>query len=45
MRRPETQWEQMEQANVRPGWTNRRPAESIEAEMNDEPKRSVRRPK
>lgn len=45
MRRPETQWEHMEQAGVRAGWTNRRPNESMEAEMNDEPNRSVRPPK
>ncbi len=36
IRKPEPQIEHMERANVRPGWTNRRPAESIESEMNDE---------
>ncbi len=40
MRRPEEQWEHMEQANVRPGWSARRPAEVIEAETKDEKRRT-----
>ncbi len=40
MRRPEEQWEHMEQANVRPGWSARRPESDIEAEMNDEKRRT-----
>ncbi len=38
MRRPETDWEQIQVARVRIGFTRRRPAESIEAEMGDEKK-------
>ncbi len=45
IRKPEMQVEHMEKANVRPGWNSRRPEESLETEMSDEPKRSVRRPK
>ena len=40
IQRPEQQIEHMEQANVRPGWSPRRPMESIEAEMEDEKRRS-----
>lgn len=40
MRRPEEQWEMIVEANVRPGWSPRRPMESIEAETNDEKRRS-----
>ena len=36
IRKPEQQLEYMVQANVRPGWSARRPAEVIEAEMEDE---------
>ncbi len=39
IRRPTQQLEYMEQANVRPGWSARRPTESIEAETEDEKKR------
>jgi len=39
IRKPTQQLEQMEQANVRPGWSARRPTEVIEAEMEDEKKR------
>ncbi len=39
MRRPEEQWEMIVEANVRPGWSARRPESDIEAEMNDEWKR------
>ncbi len=45
IRKPTSQIEHMEKANVRPGWNARRPTEQIEAEQADEPKRSVRRPK
>ena len=36
MRRPEEQWEMMEQARVRPGWSSRRPESDIEQELQDE---------
>lgn len=40
MRRPETQWEHMEQANVRGGYNPRRPEEYMEAEMEQELRRT-----
>ena len=43
IRKPEQQLEQMEQANVRPGWSARRPESDIEAEDCDEKKN--RRPR
>lgn len=36
IRRPTQQLEHMLEARVRPGWSARRPTESIEAEINDE---------
>ena len=39
MHKPTMQVEQMEQANVRPGASARRPAEMIEQEQEDETKR------
>lgn len=39
MRRTETDWEQIQAARVRIGWSNRRPEEMIEAEMGDEKKK------
>ncbi len=36
MRRPETDWEQIQTARVRVGWSNRRPMEVMEQEINDE---------
>lgn len=39
IRKPTMQAEQMEQANVRPGYNARRPAEVIEQEQVDETKR------
>ena len=39
MRKPTMQIEQMEQANVRPGYNARRPAEMLEMEERDERKR------
>ena len=38
--RPTQQLEHMEQANVRPGWSARRPMEVIEAETEDEKRRT-----
>lgn len=40
IRKPEQQVEQMEQANVRPHWSSRRPAENMEQEMEDEQRRT-----
>ena len=39
IRKPEQQVEHMEQANVRPGWSPRRPESDIELEQADEKRR------
>ncbi len=40
IRKPTQQIEHMEQANVRPGWSARRPESDIEAETKDEKRRT-----
>ncbi len=40
IRKPEMQIEHMEKANVRPGYSARRPTEQIEAEIQDEKRRT-----
>ncbi len=40
IRKPEMQIEHMERDNVRPGWSSRRPETDIEAEIQDEKRRT-----
>lgn len=42
IRKPEQQIEEMERANVRPGYKARRPNEMLEIEMSDEKTRQIR---